>query len=102
MKMNLQKLKAAILIISETASRDPSSDTCRCILQQLFEEDGGDQWEVVGSKIVPDNVIAIQRAVTGWTDEDHLTVNLIVSSGGTGFAVKDSTPEVPPSRSLRS
>ncbi len=100
--MSLQKLKAAILIISDTASRDPSSDRCQFILQQVFKEDGGDQWEVVGSKIIPDNVIDIQRAVTGWTDEDHLTVNLIVSSGGTGFAVKDSTPEVPPSRSLRS
>ncbi|CAK4030391.1 probable gephyrin [Lecanosticta acicola] len=86
------KLRAAILVVSETASKDPSTDKCIPVLQQVFAESGGDQWTAETTSIVPDNVLQIQRAITKWTDaEDH--VNLIVSSGGTGFAQKDVTPE---------
>jgi gephyrin len=38
-------------------------------------------------------VLEIQRAVTGWTDGEDFA-NLVVTTGGTGFAVKDVTPEV--------
>lgn len=92
------KLKAAILIISTTASKDPSQDSSGPTLESVFEEDGGGQWEVVEKKIVGDNVLEIQRAVTQWTDGgfgvEWKGVNLIVTSGGTGFAEFDNTPEV--------
>jgi len=91
------KLKAAILIISTTASKDPSQDAAGPTLQSVFEESAG-QWEVVETKIVGDNVLDIQRAVTQWTDNHAAnggpSVNLIVTSGGTGFAESDNTPEV--------
>jgi gephyrin len=91
--MNTSKLRAAILIISETASQDPSSDKCTTILQDVFETVGNDQWEVSVTQIIPDDILEIQRFVTRWTDGED-SVNLIISSGGTGFALKDSTPEV--------
>lgn len=91
--MSDNKLRAGILIVSETASRDPSTDKCGPILQDVFRDDGGDQWEVAETKIVPDSISEIQSAVKQWSDgEDAL--NLVVTSGGTGFAVKDRTPEV--------
>lgn len=47
---------------------------------------------------MPDDVLQIQRNVVELSDEggdgDGGAVNLIVTSGGTGFAVKDVTPEV--------
>lgn len=86
-------LRAAILIISETASKDPSTDKGIPALQQTFAEKGGDQWQANDTKIVTDNVLDIQRAITAWTDGAD-PVNLIVTSGGTGFAQKDVTPEV--------
>jgi Probable molybdopterin binding domain len=86
-------LKAAILIISDTASQNPATDATGNVLRELFSSDGQNQWEVVETKIVPDHIEQIQRAITQWTDEDA-PVNLIVTSGGTGFAVKDNTPEV--------
>lgn len=88
-----RKLRAAILIISETASKDASTDKCISALRDVFATDGGDRWETADTKIVPDNVLDIQRSITQWTDSSD-PVNLVVSSGGTGFAEKDVTPEV--------
>ncbi len=89
------KLKAAILIVSETVSLDPSTDKCIPILRDVFATVGNNQWEVVEPQIVSDSVLEIQSAVRKWTDgRDEEVVNLVVTSGGTGFARKDVTPEV--------
>ncbi|KAG4435016.1 hypothetical protein IFR05_009505 [Cadophora sp. M221] len=85
-------LKAAVLIVSTTASQDPSTDSSGGILKDVFEQEGGGKWEVVETKIVSDVVLDIQRAITSWTDREN-PPNLIVTTGGTGFAVHDSTPE---------
>ena len=91
--MDALRLKPGILIVSDTASRDPSSDKSGAVLTETFSSDGGDKWSAPVVKIVPDSVTEIQRAVQQWTDlEDYC--NLIVTTGGTGFAVKDNTPEV--------
>lgn len=94
------KLRAAILIISQTASEDPSTDKCIPVLRDVFRDLGNDQWDVVDTAIVPDSVREIQKCVRRWADDgveekigDEGVVNLIVTSGGTGFAVKDVTPE---------
>jgi gephyrin len=91
--MSSPTLKAAILVVSTTASKDPSADSSGGILSDVFEKDGGGKWEVVETKIVGDDVLDIQRSVTGWADRED-TVNLIITTGGTGFALHDSTPEV--------
>ena len=87
------KLRAAILIISETASRDPATDKGIPAIQEVFSRIAGDRWDASETRIVPDNVLDIQRAITGWCDGAEPS-NLVVTSGGTGFTVKDITPEV--------
>lgn len=87
------KLRAAIVVISETASKDPATDKCIPALRDVFQQDGGDRWESTETKIVPDDVLSIQKAITGCTDGAD-RANLVVTSGGTGFAQKDVTPEV--------
>ncbi|KAL8735086.1 MAG: hypothetical protein Q9181_002924 [Wetmoreana brouardii] len=90
--MSNGKLTAAILIISDTAFQEPSTDKAGELLSNVFTEEGGDQWIVNEQQIVPDDVLTIQRQVTRWCDgEDYL--NLIVTTGGTGFTGKDNTPE---------
>ena len=86
------KLKAAVLIISDTAFQDPSTDKAGDILSNVFDSQGGGQWDANDIEIVPDDVLAIQRAVTKYTDREDY-VNLLITTGGTGFAVKDNTPE---------
>lgn len=90
--MSNKKLRAAILIISDTAYADPSTDKAGNVLDETFLADGGDQWVVAERRIIPDDVLAIQRAVTGWCDGEE-SMNLVITTGGTGFAVKDQTPE---------
>lgn len=90
--MDRSSLKAAILIVSTTAAKDASTDSSGPVLKGVFEETNG-QWEVIETKIVSDNVTDIQRSVMAWTDQEN-TVNVVVTTGGTGFAVSDNTPEV--------
>ncbi|RAH79490.1 hypothetical protein BO86DRAFT_411618 [Aspergillus japonicus CBS 114.51] len=85
-------LKAAILVVSDTASQDPSTDKVGDALTNVFSTAGPSTWGQPGIKIVPDNVLDIQRAICDWTDGPNW-VNLICVSGGTGFATKDITPE---------
>ncbi|KAB8074802.1 MoeA, N-terminal and linker domain-containing protein, partial [Aspergillus leporis] len=86
------KLKAAILVVSDTASQDPSTDRVADTLTTLFSAEGSTTWDQPTTKIVADNVLDIQRSVCDWSDGPNW-VNLILLSGGTGFAVKDNTPE---------
>jgi gephyrin len=91
--MSKPMLRAAILVVSTTAAKDPTADSSGGILKGVFETDGAGQWEVVETKIVGDVVTDIQRQVTQWSDQEN-PINLIVSTGGTGFATFDNTPEV--------
>ena len=90
--MEKPKLKATILIVSDTAFQDPSTDKAGDILSDVFANEGNGQWTVLDRKIVPDDVLTIQKAVTLSCDGEE-PVNLVITTGGTGFAVKDNTPE---------
>lgn len=87
------KLRAAILVVSDTAAQDPSSDKAGAALTATFAAEGSSNWETPVTKIVPDNVLDIQLAIRNWSDGEE-QFNLIITTGGTGFAVKDNTPEV--------
>ncbi|KAG7142409.1 Gephyrin like protein [Verticillium longisporum] len=91
--MATSPLKVAILIVSTTASKNPASDKSELVLRDVIETEGGRQWEVVETKIVSDHVPQIQRQIMLWADLGADAVNLIVTTGGTGFAVTDHTPE---------
>lgn len=94
-----QLLKAAILVVSTTAAQDPATDAAEETLRSVFDQDGSGRWQVVEAKIVPDSVSQIQRQIMMWADVADYA-NLIVTTGGTGFAVSDQTPEVYPGSSL--
>ena len=93
------KLGVAILVISDTASAEPSTDTAGPALQSVFADVGSNQWNVVVTKIVPDEVLQIQQFIKNWSDSED-KVNLVITTGGTGFAAKDRTPEVRLNRRL--
>lgn len=88
----MAKLKAAILVVSDTAANDLSSDRVIGTLSDVLATEAAN-WEAPVTKIIPDDVLQIQRALCEWTDGPDI-VNLVLLSGGTGFAVKDNTPEV--------
>ncbi|KAI5778667.1 hypothetical protein EDC01DRAFT_790756 [Geopyxis carbonaria] len=88
------KLSVGIVIVSTTAAQDPSSDASGALLRNFFgsanETAGTAQWVVEDSKIVGDDVQQIQSAVLDYVD---MKLNLVITTGGTGFAVSDCTPE---------
>lgn len=97
--MNMStNLTAAILIVSTTAAQDPSTDASAAVLREVFNVDGAGKWTISDEKIVSDNAIDIQRQIMKWTDSPSAP-NFILTTGGTGFAVSDGTPEVSPSQS---
>ncbi|OAA61853.1 molybdenum cofactor biosynthesis protein [Niveomyces insectorum RCEF 264] len=104
--MTLPFLRAAILVVSTTAAQDPSTDAAEATLRSVFTADGDGKWDVVATKIVPDDETAIRSQIRRWTDRSgsrsdgtetgapDVPVHLVVTTGGTGFAVSDITPEV--------
>ena len=96
-------LRAAILIISDTAYKDASTDKSYPILRDVFKEQTNVQWEVATPQYLADDKDGIQSTISllctydaklSKNDEqDPQKTNLIVTTGGTGFATKDVTPE---------
>ncbi|ETN41701.1 uncharacterized protein HMPREF1541_03637 [Cyphellophora europaea CBS 101466] len=85
-------LRTVVIIVSDTAAADPTTDRSGDVLKQAFAADAAGKFEEPSVEIVPDDISQIQRAIRRWTDGEN-RANLIVTTGGTGFAVKDFTPE---------
>ncbi|EJF62323.1 molybdenum cofactor biosynthesis protein [Dichomitus squalens LYAD-421 SS1] len=80
--------RVAILVVSDTASLDPSADRSGPALQSLLTQAG---YVCTHLEIVPDDETRIRTVVLGWCD--HGDVDWIVTTGGTGFGLRDRTPE---------
>jgi molybdopterin biosynthesis enzyme MoaB len=96
MNSESSRLRPAILIISETAFKDPTTDRAGDILRETLDAEGGDRWAEPLLEIVPDDAARIELAIRRWADDETNHVNLIITTGGTGFASRDVTPEVVP------
>jgi molybdopterin adenylyltransferase len=79
-------LHIAVLTISDT--RDETTDKSGALLAERLISAGH---ELAGKAIVRDDVEAIQRQVREWVEAEG--IDLILSTGGTGFAPRDVTPE---------
>lgn len=79
-------LNIAVLTISDT--RNEASDTSGQYLVEAIETAGH---SVADKKIVIDDVYQIRALASGWIADPH--IHAIVTTGGTGFSGRDSTPE---------
>lgn len=79
-------LRIAVLTISDT--RDEESDRSGALLVERLTAAGH---ELAGKAIVADDVGGIEERVRSWSDDDG--VDVIITTGGTGFAPRDVTPE---------
>lgn len=80
------KIKAFVLSISDTRTSD--NDVSGDELAGLLSSSGAD---VVGKQIVSDDLEDIRNTLHVLTE--RADVNLILTTGGTGFAQRDNTPE---------
>lgn len=79
-------LRIAVLTISD--SRNEETDKSGALLVERLLSAGH---ELAGKAIVKDEVEAIRAQVKRWAD--HPGIDLVISTGGTGFAPRDVTPE---------
>jgi molybdopterin adenylyltransferase len=78
-------VKAAVLTISDRVSRGEAEDGSGDTLEQLLRSDG---YEVT-RRLVPDEADEIAAAIRELTDG----AALVLTTGGTGLAARDVTPE---------
>jgi molybdopterin adenylyltransferase len=81
-------VRAALLTISSSKSRGEGRDESGERLAELAAELG---LEVAGREAVADDRAAIEERLRHWADEAG--VELVLTSGGTGFSPDDVTPE---------
>ena len=81
--------RVGVLTVSDRASRGEAEDVSGPALARLVEDVLG--WEVVCTAVVPDDRDRIAETLRRWADEEGLA--LILTTGGTGFAPRDVTPE---------
>lgn len=85
-------ITVAILTVSDTAFGSTEQlDRSGPALRNLLSSLPASPFSVVSSAIVPDEPSEIARVVRKWCDAD---IDLVLTSGGTGFGVRDRTPEV--------
>ncbi|HYE30355.1 MAG TPA: MogA/MoaB family molybdenum cofactor biosynthesis protein [Methylomirabilota bacterium] len=83
----MSALRVAIITISDRASKGLYDDLGGPALSKAAQEYG---WQVVGSTLVPDEKRDIQRAIK---EQIQSGAQLVLTTGGTGVALRDVTPE---------
>lgn len=80
-------MKVGILTVSDKGARGEREDRSGPAIREMMEGAGA---EIVRAKIVPDEQDEIRAALIQWSDEG---LDLILTTGGTGFSPRDWTPE---------
>lgn len=79
-------LNIAVLTVSDT--RGTHNDTSGDFLAQASADAGH---HLAARRIVPDDIYQIRAVISAWIADE--TVQVVLVTGGTGFAGRDSTPE---------
>ena len=81
-------IRVGILTLSDRSSRGERADASGPVLATLVQAEG---WSVVKQSLLPDEESEIREILASWADSDEMDV--ILTTGGTGFAPRDVTPE---------
>uniref|UniRef100_A0A9J8CSI7 Gephyrin n=1 Tax=Cyprinus carpio carpio TaxID=630221 RepID=A0A9J8CSI7_CYPCA len=86
------QIRVGILTVSDSCFRNLAEDRSGINLKDLVHDPSLLGGIISAYKIVPDEIDEIKETLMDWCDEKEL--NLILTTGGTGFAPRDVTPEV--------
>ncbi len=81
-------IRFGLLTLSDRSSRGERADSSGPALARLIQAEG---WSVVKQSILPDEETTIRQVLSEWADGGEMDV--ILTTGGTGFAPRDVTPE---------
>ncbi|MEM7079309.1 MAG: molybdenum cofactor biosynthesis protein B [Pseudomonadota bacterium] len=85
-EIDTSSLRCAVLTISDT--RTLADDKSGAYLAEAVDAAGH---QLVAREICRDDIYAIRAHLSAWIADEH--VHAIVTTGGTGFTGRDSTPE---------
>ncbi len=82
------KIRIGIVTVSDRSSRDERPDLSGPALVEMVKSKG---WDVAETLIVPDDLDVLRDTLILWADSGDMDV--ILTTGGTGFSPRDITPE---------
>ncbi len=86
----MNPIRVAVLTVSDRCSRGEAEDTSGPALCEIMRARLGA--EVVATMCLPDDVVVLSAQFEKWARPEH-GIDLILSTGGTGLAPRDVTPE---------
>lgn len=81
-------IQVGVITASDKGSRGEREDLSGPTLATLVQQIGG---QVVEYVVLPDDQVLLEETMRLWADERGL--DLILTTGGTGFSMRDVTPE---------
>ncbi|MGB2894982.1 MAG: MogA/MoaB family molybdenum cofactor biosynthesis protein [Anaerolineales bacterium] len=81
-------MRVAVLTISDRSARGEREDRSGPLIQEIVLQRG---WEISASAIIADEQAEIEGRLASWCDSGE--IDLILTTGGTGFSPRDLTPE---------
>ena len=81
-------IRFGILTLSDRSSRGERADSSGPALASLIQAEG---WFLARQSVLPDEESSIRDMLISWSDSHELDV--ILTTGGTGFSPRDVTPE---------
>ena len=87
-KQDISLVRVSILTASDRSSKGEREDISGKVIMEIIQSLG---WEVIGYSVVADDREMLKKELIRLADE--LKSSLIFTTGGTGLAPKDFTPE---------
>ena len=81
-------MRIGILTVSDRSARGERPDLAGPAIEKLIVEQG---WSVVRLEIMPDEMLILREVLANWADSGNM--DIILTTGGTGFSPRDITPE---------
>lgn len=81
-------IRFGILTLSDRSSRGERADASGPALAALIQ---AEEWLVVKQALLPDDEAGIRETLISWADSGEIDV--LLTTGGTGFSPRDVTPE---------
>ena len=81
-------LRVGVLTVSDRSARGERPDASGPALVEVINAQG---WSVTRVGVLPDDLATLRAALAAWADSGELDV--ILTTGGTGFSPRDITPE---------
>jgi molybdopterin adenylyltransferase len=88
LESNSTQICAAVITASDACSRGERADESGAVLVELLQAMGA---EVLAREVLSDDLEPLREAISSYAE--LAGVNLVITTGGTGFAPRDNTPE---------